>query len=150
MQATASKILAVVFAAALCSPASAEHRFTASEASMLSGSVLVVLPFYLVATGSQEVSRSLTGLNGRKRWKVTGVKEQGGGKTEAEMMCDDGKVKLTMTVPAQATREQRLAVGDLLDIDRVGKAGYVVRKGQATIGVLTEPGSQMVHSKARS
>jgi hypothetical protein len=150
MQATASKLLAAVLAAALCGPAAAEHRFTASEASMLSGSVLVILPFYLVLNGSQEISRSLSNVDGHKRWKVTGVKEQGGGKTEANMVCDDGKIKLTMTAPTPAVREQRLAVGDMLDIDRIGKAGYVVKKGQATIGVLAEPGSEMVHSKARS
>ena len=151
MQAAASKFLALAFAAtAVCGPVSAEPHFTNSEASMLSGSFLVLLPFSLVSLAGESVAQSLSSIGDHSRWKVTGVKEGSGGKTEAEMLCDDGKRKLTMTVPTKAVHEQRLAIGDQLDIDRVGKAGYVVRKGPATIGVLAEPGNGMVHSKARS
>ena len=151
MQATASKCLVIAFAAAaLCGPVSAEPHFTNSEVSMLSGSVLILAPFSLVSMAGQSVAQSLSSIGDHSRWKVTGVKEGTGGKTETEMLCDDGKRKLTMTIPTKAVREQRLAIGDQVDIDRVGKAGYVVKKGQAAIGVLTEPGGGMVHSKARS
>jgi hypothetical protein len=150
MQAKASKCLVIAFAAALCGPVSAEPHFTNSEVSMISGSVLVLAPFSLVSMAGQSVAQSLSSIGDHSRWKVTGVKEGNGGKTETEMLCDDGKRKLTMTIPTKAVREQRLAIGDQVDIDRVGKAGYVVKKGPATIGVLTEPGGGMVHSKARS
>jgi len=153
MQAAASKCLVIAFAAAaLCGPVSAEPHFTNSEVSMLSGSVLILAPFSLVSMAGQSVAQSLSSIGDHSRWKVTGVKEGAGGKTETEMLCDDGKRKLTMTmtIPTKAVHEQRLAIGDQVDIDRVGKAGYVVKKGQAAIGVLTEPGGGMVHSKARS
>jgi hypothetical protein len=154
MPANASKFLAIAlaasFATGLSGPARAEPHFTPSEVSLVAGSFLVLLPFSLLVAGSEKVSQSLASLGDHSRWKVSGVKDQKDGRTETEMQCDDGKRKLTMTVPTRTAHEQRLAVGDQVDVDRVGKAGYVVKKGQAAIGVLADPGGGMVHSKARS
>jgi hypothetical protein len=63
------------------------------------------------------------------------VKAQPGDKTEATMHSDDDRFNLTMTIPTSTVREQRLTVGDAIDIDRVGDAGYTVRKGTATLGM---------------
>jgi hypothetical protein len=145
----ANKLIAAALAATLCTAAHAQFpNIGASEASLISGSLVVALPFLLVSAGSEAVGQSLSNLSEHSRWQVTDLKEQPEGKTQAQMKCDDGKFNLTMTVQTPTVREQRLAVGDVLDIDRVGTAGYVVKKGPATIGVLAQP--DMAHSKARS
>jgi hypothetical protein len=148
-----SKFVAAALVAAVCSAAvmpAALAQSTArgaSETSLLSGSVLIALPFILVDAASAKVVGSLSGLGDHTRWAVTDVKEQAGGKTEARMLSDDGKYKLTMTVDTPTVQAQRLAAGDKVDVDRVGTTGYTVRKGAATLGVLAQPG--MAHSSAR-
>lgn len=148
-----SKFMAAVLVAAVGSvaamPAASAQSTVgdASTASLVSGSVLIALPFILVDAASAKVVGSLSGLGDHTRWAVTDVKAQAGGKTEARMLSDDGKYKLTMTVQTSTAQVQRLAAGDQVDVDRVGTTGYTVRKGAATLGVLAQPG--MAHSSAR-
>jgi hypothetical protein len=145
-----SKLVAAVLVAALCSSAQAQSTFSSpSDASMTSALISVALPFLLVSGGVVVASQSIDKLSAHSRWTVTQLKDQPGGKTEARMHCDDGKFDLMMTVLTPTVRAQRLAAGDLVDIDRVGDVGYVVRKDGTTIGVLPRTDSGMVHSKAR-
>lgn len=146
-----SKLMAALLAAAaLLSTTSQAHADApgASETAASIGSMIVMLPFALVSMGSEQVGQSLSNLSEHTAWQVTDVNEQPGGKTDVGMKSEDGKFKLAMTVLTPAARTQRLAAGDRLDIDRVGKTGYTVRKGTATIGVLAQPG--MAHSAPRT
>jgi hypothetical protein len=146
-----SRLIAAALVAAVCSTSQAQSEHMGpSDASAASAVVSVALPFMLVSAGASVAAQSIETLSNHSRWRVTQLKDQPGGKTEAKMRCDDGKLDLTMTILTPTARAQRLAAGDVLDIDRVGDTGYVVRKGSATIGVLPRTDSGMVHSKARS
>lgn len=142
----AAVLAAILAAFATLSPA---HAGAPGESETIAsvGSMVVMLPFALVSVGSEKVGQSLSGLSEHTAWQVTEVNEQPGGKTDVRMQSEDGKFKLAMTVLAPTAHAQRLAAGDRVDIDRVGKSGYTVRKGAATIGVLAQPG--MAHSAAR-
>ncbi|MFK3739915.1 hypothetical protein [Massilia sp. TN1-12] len=149
-----SKILAAVLAATLGTTCHAQYsNMTPSQASMVGASYVVALPFLLVAggsmKGSEAVNESFARIGDHSRWKVKGIMDKDKNQAEAHMQSEDGQFELTMTVMAPTVREQRLAAGDVLDVDRVGTIGYVVRKGDATIGVLVPPGTGAVHSKAR-
>lgn len=123
---------------------------TPSEASMVGGSFIVALPFSLVIMGSQEVTRSIGDhLRSHKHWTVAGVREQGE-KTAVELRSDDGELKLDLTVVTRTARAEGLKVRDQLDVDPIGKSGFVVKKGAATIGVLTRPGAGLADSKVRT
>lgn len=145
-----SKLVAATLVAALCSTTHAQGEVRdPSDSSAASTVISVALPFLLVSAGVSVVAQSIDKLSDHSRWTVTQLKDQPGGKTEAKMHCDDGKFDLTMTVLTPTARAQRLTAGDMLDIDRVGDTGYVVKKGAATIGVLPRTDSGMLHSKAR-
>ena len=143
-----SRYVTTVALAAACSASFAQSE-RLSETSAVSAVVSVALPISLVSAGSTAVSQSVSNLSDRSRWQVTQLKAQPGDKTEAKMHSDDGRFDLTMTVPTATVREQRLTVGDAIDIDRIGDAGYAVRKGTATLGVVPRADSGMLHSQAR-
>lgn len=145
-----SKLVAATLVVALCSTAQAQSNFKSpSEASAASAVISVALPFLLVSAGASVAAQSIDHLSDHSRWHVTQVKEQPGGKTEAKLHCDDGKLDLTMTILTPTAHAQHLAAGDTVDIERIGATGYAVRKDGTTIGVLPRTDSGMVHSKVR-
>ena len=73
-----------------------------------------------------------------------------GGKTAMTLHSEDQQLQIDVAIDTQVARREGLQVGDAIDIDPVGKAGYVMRKDKATIALLGEPGSAMTHSKARN
>ena len=143
--------IAVALAAAIAAPAPATAQsLTPSEASALTGSFIVLLPFSLVALSGAVVSNKIEeSLDGQKQWRVAAIKPQGD-KTAVELRSADARLKLDMMVDTKVALARQLKVDDTIGIEAVGKTGYVVSKGAATIGLLAEPGSGMVHSKART
>lgn len=142
--------VAVTLGVAIAAPAPVVAQSDLSEASVAAGSLVVAVPFSLVALsgiGLSEVSKAPFNLS--RSWKVGKVQPRGP-KTDVELHCDDKQVRLDMTIDSRVAQERQLQVGDQLDIDAIGKSGYAVRKGQATVAILAEPGAGMVHSKARS
>ncbi|QNA87797.1 hypothetical protein G4G28_03680 [Massilia sp. Dwa41.01b] len=133
----------------LTSSASAGQTYSLSEASVGASAIVVLVPLSVVVVGSQAIANTVDELSSRKRWHVTEIEPQGRN-TTVRMCSDDDKVTLDMNVPAATARTHALQAGDALEMERVGKAGFAVRKGQATVGVLSDPGAGMVHSKARS
>jgi hypothetical protein len=121
-----------------------------SDASVAASAVVVLVPLILVAGGSYVVSQmsATERMVDNKRWEVARVRPQGD-KTALELRSKQEDLKIDMTVPTGTARSQKLQVRDELDIEAIGKAGYAVRKGATTIGILTQPGSGMVHSKPR-
>ena len=144
--------LALSLTAALASPASAGDMplKTPLDASAMASVVVLVVPLALVsgtgllishASGAERMARN-------KRWEVTKVAPQGA-RTAIQLRSMDEDLKIDMAVAGATARSQKLQVRDQLDIEAVGKAGYAVKKGATTIGVLSQPGSGMVHSQAR-
>lgn len=144
-----SRYVTTVALAATCTVSFAQSTRGASEASAVSAVLSVALPISLVSAGSTAASQSVSNLGDRSRWQVTQMKAQSGDKTEATMHSDDGRFDLTMTIPTATVREQRLTVGDAIDIDRIGDAGYTVKKGAATLGVVPRTDNGMLHSQVR-
>ena len=141
--------LAIALALAVASAAPASAQRNLSEASAVAGSLVVAVPFSVgYLSGAALSDASMAPVNLSRSWKVAKVKQQGP-KTDLELHCDDKQVKLDMTIDSRVAQEQQLKVGDQLDIDAIGKTGYAVRKGPATVAILAEPGAGMVHSKAR-
>jgi len=143
-------LLALPLAALLLSStASAGQTYSLSEASVGASAFVVLVPLSVVGVGSYAIVNTVEELSSRKRWHVTEVQPQGRN-TTVKLCSDDDKVALDMNVPTAAANTHALHAGDALEMERVGKAGFAVRKGQATVGVLTDPAAGMVHSKARS
>ena len=140
-------VFAIVLATVIALPASAHDKL--SQASVVAGSVVLAVPFSVVYLSGAAVSVAANASESLARsWKVAKVQPRGP-RTDLELRCDDKQVKLNMTIDSRIAQEQHVQVGDQLDIDAIGKTGYTVRKGQATVAILTEPGAGMVHSKAR-
>lgn len=145
-------LLALTLAASLSMPAIAgEGKLGLSDTLLLSGVSVVVLPLYLLSGAgvflSQEVSSRMMEKN--KRWEVAKVAPQGE-TTALELRSEDKELKIDMTVATATVRTQGLQVRDRLDIEPIGRAGYAVNKGTATIGVLAQPDSGMAHSAPRN
>ena len=143
----ARSLLALVLAAGMVAPTSAQRL---SEASAAVGSLMVAVPFsigYLSGAALSEASKAPVNLS--RSWKVAKVQPRGP-RTELELHCDEQQVKLDMRIDSRVAQDQQLQVGDQLDIDAIGKTGYAVRKGRATVAILADPGTGIVHSKARS
>lgn len=142
-------LLALPLAALLLSSsASAGQTVSLSEASVGASALVVLVPLSVVAVGSHAIVNAVEEVSTRKRWHVTEVQPQGQN-TTVQICSDDKQVRLDMKVPAATANTHALRAGDALEMERVGKAGFAVRKGATTIGVLAEPGTGMVHSKAR-
>lgn len=142
-------LLVLPFAAALLSsPVQAGEFHSLSEASAVMSAVVVLVPISVVAAGSYVVSETVEHISSHRHWHVIEVKPQGE-KTAVQLCSDDDKVKVAMQVPTATARTHGLQVRDAVQLEPVGKAGFLVRKGGATVGVLADPGAGMVHSKAR-
>ena len=146
----AAPIVALLLSAAVAAPASAEHHFTPSETSTLSAIVVVASPFILSYQGGKKLSQAVSGdLESQKRWRVAALRPQGD-KTAVELRSEDKTMKIDTMVATRTARSQGLKVDDELGIEPIGKSGYTLKKGATTIGVMTQPDSGLVHSKARS
>lgn len=143
---------AVALAVFIASPAQAagQLHFDPSDTSVILGSMVVVAPFYVSyrgVEGSGEVVGA--GIDTSQRWKVGAVRPEGD-KTALELHSDDRLLKIDMAIDTRIAQEQKIQVGDGIAIDAIGKAGYAVKKGEATIALLAEPGSGMAHSQPRT
>lgn len=143
-------LLAAILAAAIAAPAPAmAQNNPLSEASKVAGSAVLLVPFSLIVAGSV-ASEASNKLSNHKRWRVAKLRPQGP-KTALELRSeDDEQLKLEMAIDAKLAQEHKVQVNDALQVEAVGKTGYQVRKGAATIALLAEPGSGMLHSKARN
>jgi len=146
----ARTLAAVTLAAAVMAPASAELRLTPSETSVLSGAIVLASPFILSYYGGKKLSEAGSGeLQSQKRWRVAAVRPQGE-KTALELRSEDQTLMLETTVATRTARAQGIKAGDELGIEAIGKSGYALKKADTTIGVLVQPESGLVHSKARA
>lgn len=144
-------LLALILAASLSMPASAgEGKLGPSEALLISGFSVAVYPFLLLSAAGQTLSEKVTPekMAHNRRWEVTNVAAQGE-RTAVELRSQDKELKIDMVVPTGTAQAQGLQVRDQVEIAPIGKAGYAVTKGEATIGVLAQSGTGLVHSKAR-
>ena len=142
-------LAAITLAAAVMTPASAEHNFTPSETSALSSAIILASPFILSYYGGKKLSEASSGeLQSQKRWRVAAVRPQGE-KTALELRSEDKSMMLETTVATRTARAQNVKAGDELGIEAIGKSGYAMKKADTTIGVLVQPESGLVHSKAR-
>ena len=73
-----------------------------------------------------------------------------GDKTALELHSDDQQLKIDMAIQTRIAQNEAIEAGDRIDIEAIGKAGYAVKKGKATIALLAEPGTGMAHSRPRS
>ena len=135
-------------AALLSSGANAGEFRSPSEVSLFASAVVVLIPVSVVAAGSHVVTSTVEELSSHRHWHVTEVKTQGAN-TAVQLCSDDDKVKLAMQVPTATARTHGLQPRDVLAVEAVGQAGFLVKKGEATVGVLPVPGTGMVHSKSR-
>lgn len=142
-------LLALVIAATLAAPSQAAAPGP-SETLASVGSVILLVPFSVVYLSVNAVADgSSAALDVTKRWSVAAVRPAGD-KTALELHSDDKLLKIDMAVQTQVAQNAQLKVGDRVEIDKVGQAGYIVKKGKNTIALLAEPGTGMVHSAPRS
>jgi len=142
-------LLAVTLAASIVLPGPAMAGKSglsgASQAAATSLMIAPVIVLSLAVVGSATVSNAF---NGSNRWKVTSVRPKG--KTTAVELCDDRQARIEVALDSRIAHEQDLRVDDELAIEALGKSGYALKKGSATIALLAQPGNGMHHSKARS
>lgn len=142
-------LLAVTLAAAIALPAPSMARDSGlSQASRTVVASVIIVPVVigsLAVVGSHKISNVF---EGSTRWKVTSVRPEG--KTTAVQMCDDRQAKIEVALDSKVAHEQNVRVDDELAIEGLGKSGYALKKGTATIALLAQPGNGMNHSKARS
>lgn len=142
-------LIAVALAAAVAAPSQAAAPGP-SETLASMGSMALMVPFsvvYLSATAA--ANGSSAAIDASRRWSVAAVRPDGK-QTALELHSDDHQLKLDMAIQTNIAQAEQIKVGDRIDIDPVGKAGYTVKKGAATIALLAQPGTGMVHSKPRS
>ena len=142
-------LLAITLAAAIAAPSQAAAPGP-SDTVLSVGSIVLLVPFsvvYLSATKLAEGSSAVVDVS--KRWSVAAVRPEGD-KTALELHSDDKQLKIDMAIQNRIAQNEAIKVGDRIDIEAVGKAGYVVKKGKSTIAVLGEPGTGMAHSRPRS
>lgn len=144
-------LLTAGLAVAIATPAPGmAQNFTPSEASVLAGSVVLMVPFSLAYASGASVSGAVKGsIDKHKRWRVAAVRPQGQ-QAALELRSEDGELKIDTMVDARIVQAHKLQAGDALDIEAIGQTGYAVKKGATTITLLAEPNSGMIHSKARS
>lgn len=142
-------LFALTLAAALASPASAGGMSVKDplDASKVGSLMVVSVPLMLFSEAGRRISYGsvLERMANNKRWEVTKVHPQGA-KTALELRSMNEGLKMEIAVATATARSQAVQVHDALDIEAVGQAGYTVRKGAKTIGILS---SGMVHSQAR-
>jgi hypothetical protein len=115
-------LLAITLAAAIAAPSQAAAPGP-SDTVLSVGSIVLLVPFSVVYLSAKEVAEgSQAAIDVSKRWSVVTVRPE----------------------------NEAIKAGDRIDIEAVGKAGYAVKKGKATIALLAEPGTGMAHSRPRS
>jgi len=141
-------LLALTLAVAIAAPAPAmAAQSDLSKASgNVAGSVLLVpvIVVSLAVVGSVAVSEVF---DGSTRWTVTGVRKQG--KKTTVDMCDERQARIEVALDNQVAQAHDVRVDDVLGIEALGKSGYALKKGTATLALLAQPGNGMHHSKAR-
>jgi len=141
-------LLAVTLAAAIAmsAPAPAMAANLSDVSRNVAGSLVLspVIILSLAVVGSATLSNAF---DGSTRWKVTSVRPKG--KKTAVELCDDRQAKIEVELDSRVAHEQNVRVDDELGIEALGKSGYALKKGAATIALLAQPGNGMHHSKAR-
>ncbi|MEM8513480.1 hypothetical protein RCH14_002810 [Massilia sp. MP_M2] len=141
--------VALTLAAAIAAPSQAAAPGPSDTASSVVSIVLLV-PFSVVYLSAKAVAEGASAtVDVSQRWSVGAVRPDGD-KTALELHSDDKQLKIDMAIQTRIAQKEALKVGDRIDIEAIGKAGYVVKKGKATVALLAEPGSGMVHSRPRS
>lgn len=142
-------LLAVLIAAAIAAPAQADEP-GASQTLASIGSMVLLVPFVLAYhSGAKAKEGSATLVNASRRWHVGAVR-QDGDKTAVQLDSDDGQLTLDMTIQTRIVQNEQVRVGDPLNVEPIGRAGYIVKKGQGTLALLAEPGAGMMHSTPRN
>lgn len=142
-------LFVTVLAGMIVGSAPAHAQLTASQTSMFAGSIVLVAPFSLAYASGKAVSEaSRSALNLSQRWKVDKVQPRGA-RTELQLQSDDKQLKLDVTVDNRIAQAQHIKAGDELDIEAIGTTGYAIKKGEATVALLEQPGAGMAHSTAR-
>lgn len=142
-------LLAITLAAAIAAPSQAAAPGP-SDTVLSVGSIVLLVPFSVVYLSAKKVAEgSQAAIDVSRRWSVAAVRPEGD-KTALELRSDDQQLKIDMAIQTRIVQNEALKTGDRIDIEAVGKAGYAVKKGTATIALLAEPGTGMAHSRPRS
>jgi hypothetical protein len=142
-------LVAILVAAAIAAPAQANEP-GASQTIASIGSMVLLVPFALAFhSGAKAKEGSATLVNASKRWRVGAVRPDGD-KTAVQLDSDDGQLTLDMTIQTRIVQNEGVKVGDPVNIEAIGRAGYIVEKGQGTLALLAEPGAGMIHSTPRN
>jgi hypothetical protein len=142
-------LLAITLAAAIAAPSQAAAPGP-SDTVLSVGSIVLLVPFSVVYLSAKKVAEgSQAAIDVSKRWSVVTVRPEGD-KTALELHSDDQQLKIDMAIQTRIAQNEAIKAGDRIDIEAVGKAGYAVKKGKATIALLAEPGTGMAHSRPRS
>ena len=142
-------LLAITLAAAIAAPSQAAAPGP-SDTALSVGSIVLLVPFSVVYLSAKKVAEgSQAVIDVSRRWSVAAVRPEGD-KTALELHSDDKELKIEMAIQNRVAQNEAIKAGDRIDIEAVGKAGYVVKKGKSTIAVLAEPGAGMAHSRPRN
>jgi hypothetical protein len=143
-------LLAAGLAGLIVASAPVRAQLNEANSSLFIGSMVLAAPFSLAYASGEAVSEaSRSSLNLSQRWKVDKVQPRGA-RTELQLHCDDKQLKLDLAIDNRIAQAQQIKVGDELDIEAIGSTGYAVKKGQATVVLLEQPGAGMAHSTPRS
>lgn len=142
-------LLALALAAVIAVPSQAAASGPSETAASV-GSIVLLVPFSVVYLSAKTVAEgSQAAIDVSKRWSVGAVRPNGD-KTALELRSDDQQLKIDMAIQTRIAQNEAIMAGDRIDIEAIGKAGYAVKKGKATIALLAEPGTGMAHSRPRS
>ena len=142
-------LLALTLAAVIAVPSQAAPPGPSETAASV-GSIVLLVPFSVVYLSAKTVAEgSSAAIDVSRRWRVAAIRPEGD-KTALELRSDDQQLKIDMAIQTRIVQNEALKAGDRIDIEAVGKAGYAVKKGKATIALLAEPGTGMAHSRPRS
>lgn len=141
-------LLAIALAAAIAmsTPAPTVAANLSDVSRNVAGSLVLspVIVLSLAVYGSATLSNAF---HGSTSWKVTSVRPKG--KKTAVELCDERQARIEVELDSRVAQAQNVRVDDELGIEALGKSGYALKKGAATIALLAQPGNGMHHSKAR-
>jgi len=81
-------------------------------------------------------------------WKVTALAAENGG-VRAQFTSTDNARVIEVVLPQGVANDAKLALGDNLQLRKVGKSSAVLNRGTTPVVVLTDPGSNLMHSSRK-
>ena len=131
------------------------YSVSPSTASAIGVSAVPVLSVWLLSEigkdsvkGISKASTISKTAEEQPNWKVTALAAENGG-VRAQFTSTDNARVIEVVLPQGVANDAKLALGDNLQLRKVGKSSAVLNRGTTPVVVLTDPGSNLMHSSRK-